>query len=127
MENLKSRIDSDATLTRLDYLIQVGFTKSELAKFTGVQAQTIRRILKRRPEKVSMGNHLKIRAFHSDYIISKSNAENAVPEDDEPVIDFMDSEEGAKEVAKWMWLSLGITAMALIGLIFVIRYVLSLF
>lgn len=127
MENLKSRIDGDVTLARLDYLVQAGFTKNQLANYTGVQAQTIRRMLKRRPEKVSMATHLKIKAFHSDYIISKSNAENAVPENDEPIIDFTDSEQGAKEVAKWMWLSLGITAMALIGLIFVIKYVLSLF
>jgi hypothetical protein len=74
-----------------------------------------------------MDTHLKIKAFHSDYIISKANIQNAIPEDDEPVIDFMDSEEGAKEVAKWMWLSLGITACVLIALVFVIRYVLSLF
>lgn len=127
MENLKSRIDSDVTLARLDYLTQVGFTKIQLAEFTGVQTQTIRRMLRERPEKVSMNTHLKIKAFHSDYIISKSNAENAVPENDEPIIDFADSEQGAKEVAKWMWLSLGITAMALIALVFVIRYVLSLF
>jgi hypothetical protein len=127
MENLKSRINSDVTLARLDYLTQVGFTKIQLANFTGVQAQTIRRMFRRRPEKISMDTHLKIKAFHSDYIISKSNLENSIPEDDEPVIDFADSEQGAKEVAKWMWLSLGITAMALIALIFVIRYVLSLF
>jgi hypothetical protein len=127
MENLKSRINSDVTLARLDYLTQVGFTKIQLANFTGVQAQTIRRMFRRRPEKISMDTHLKVKAFHSDYIISKSNLENSIPEDDEPVIDFADSEQGAKEVAKWMWLSLGITAMALIALIFVIRYVLSLF
>lgn len=127
MENLKSRIDSDVTLARLDYLTQVGFTKIQLAEFTGVQAQTIRRMFRRRPEKISMDTHLKVKAFHSDYIISKTNIQNAIPEDDEPVIDFRDSEQGAKEVAKWMWLSLGITAMALIGLVFVIRYVLSLF
>lgn len=127
MENLKSRIDSDVTLARLDYLTQVGFTKIQLAEFTGVQAQTIRRMFRRRPEKISMDTHLKVKAFHSDYIISKTNIQNAIPEDDEPVIDFADSEQGAKEVAKWMWLSLGITAIALIALVFVIRYVLSLF
>jgi hypothetical protein len=127
MSNLKSRIDGDVTLARLDYLVQAGFTKKQIADLTGIQAQTMRRLLKKRPEKVSMDTHLKVKAFHSDYIINRTNAENAVPEDDEPVIDFADSEEGAKEVAKWMWLSLGITAMALIGLIFVIRYVLSLF
>lgn len=127
MENLKSRINSDVTLARLDYLTQVGFSKIQLAKFTGVQAQTIRRMFRKRPEKISMDTHLKVKAFHSDYIISKSNIQNAIQEDDEPVIDFADSEEGAKEVAKWMWLSLGITAMALIALVFVIRYVLSLF
>ena len=127
MENLKSRINSDVTLARLDYLTQVGFTKIQLAEFTGVQAQTIRRMFRRIPEKISMDTHLKVKAFHSDYIISKSNIQNAIPEDDEPVIDFADSEQGAKEVAKWMWLSLGITAMALIALVFVIRYVLSLF
>lgn len=127
MENLKSRIDSDVTLARLDYLTQVGFSKIQLAEFTGVQAQTIRRMFRRRPEKISMDTHLKVKAFHSDYIISKTNIQNAIPEDDEPVIDFADSEQGAKEVAKWMWLSLGITACVLIGLVFVIRYVLSLF
>jgi hypothetical protein len=127
MSNLKSRIDSDVTLSRLDYLIQTGFTKKQIADLTGIQVQTIRRLLNKRPSKVSMDTHLKVKAFHSDYIINKTNAQNAVPEDDEPVIDYYDSVEGAKEVAKWMWLSLGITAMALIGLIFVIRYVLSLF
>ena len=127
MENLKSRIDSDVTLARLDYLTQVGFTKIQLAKFTGVQEQTIRRMFRKRPEKISMDTHLKVKAFHSDYIISKTNIQNAIPEDDEPVIDFADSEQGAKEVAKWMWLSLGITACVLIGLVFVIKYVLSLF
>lgn len=127
MENLKSRINSDVTLARLDYLTQVGFTKIQLAEFTGVQAQTIRRMFRRRPEKISMDTHLKVKAFHSDYIISKTNIQNAIPEDDEPVIDFADSEQGAKEVAKWMWLSLGITACVLIALVFVIRYVLSLF
>ena len=137
MENLKSRIDSDVTLARLDYLTQVGFSKIQLAEFTGVQAQTIRRMFRRRPEKISMDTHLKVKAFHSDYIISKTNIQNVMsmgslsllplPEDDEPVIDFADSEQGAKEVAKWMWLSLGITACVLIGLVFVIKYVLSLF
>jgi hypothetical protein len=127
MENLKSRIDSDVTLARLDYLIQVGFTKNQLGTLTGVQTQTIRRMFRRRPEKISMDTHLKIKAFHSDYIIRRTNIEDLLLDDDEPVIDFADSEQGAKEVAKWMWLSLGITAIALIGLIFVIRYVLSLF
>jgi hypothetical protein len=32
-----------------------------------------------------------------------------------------------KEVSKWMWYSLATTAMALIGLVFVIKYIIDLF
>lgn len=127
MNNLKSRIDSELTLTRLDYLIQVGFTKRQIAKFSKVNLNTLRKIFSVRPYQISMDTHLKIKAFHSDYITNKTNEQNAIPEDDEPVIDSADAEQGAKEVAKWMWLSLGIAVCILIALIFVIRYVLSLF
>lgn len=127
MNNLKSRIDSELTFTRLDYLIQVGFTKRQIAEFSKVNLNTLRKIFSVRPDQVSMDTHLKIKAFHSNYIINKTNKQNAILEDDEPVIDSADAEQGAKEVARWMWLSLGIAVCILVALIFVIKYVISLF
>lgn len=85
MNNLKSRIDSELTFTRLDYLIQVGFTKRQIAEFSKVNLNTLRKIFSVRPDQVSMDTHLKIKAFHSNYIINKTNKQNAILEDDEPV------------------------------------------
>jgi len=127
MNNLKSRIDSELTLTRLDYLIQVGFTKRQIAEFSKVNLNTLRKIFSVRPDQVSMDTHLKIKAFHSDYIISKTNAENAVLEDDEPVIDSADSEQGAKEIAIMLYITLIVVAIATAGLVVAIKYIISLF
>jgi hypothetical protein len=115
-----SRINKDVTVYRIEFLMQEGFRKSEISQLSGVPKVTIDKLLKDSRKKVTVKTADKIKKAHSQYIMEKANNE-------EPVFDFDDVEDGAKEVANWMWLSLAIIAMAIIGLIFTIRFILGLF
>ena len=120
MENLNIRINKDVTIARIEFLLQEGFRRIEISNMAGVPLVTINKLMQDRGKKVTLKTHNKIKALHSDYIIKKSDIQGAVLE-----LEEIDLE--AKKVSKWMWYSLATTAMALIGLIFVIKYIIDLF
>jgi hypothetical protein len=112
------------SMTRLDYLLQEGLTRKELSDMLDIQYGTLGKIIKGFSKDIKDENHNKIKKFHSDYIIHRSN-ENYF--DDEPVIDSKDAEEGAREVAIWLTITAVIVLLSLVGLSFVVKYIVDLF
>ena len=127
MENPKSRIDSELTIVRLSYLLQEGFTKQELSDLTGVNFNTLKKILSAYPKKVTIATHEKVKAFHSNYITAKSDYDNQVPYfDDEPVIDSEDELKAVKEITAWVYTVIITAILVVIGLFFAIKYTIGL-
>jgi hypothetical protein len=120
MEKLNTRISKDVTVARIEFLLQEGFKKIEISNMAGVPVVTINKLMQNRGPKVTLKTHNKIKALHSDYIIRKSDMQDSILELEEITLED-------KKAAAWMWLSLAITAMAVIGVVFVIRYILTLF
>jgi hypothetical protein len=112
------------SMTRLDYLLQEGFTRKELADMLDIQYGTLGKIIRGFSKDIKDENHNKIKKLHSDYIIHKSNESYF---DDEPVIDSKDAEEGAKEVANLLYISLIVITLSFIGLWSIVGYIISLF
>jgi hypothetical protein len=112
------------SMARLDFLLQEGFTRKELSDMLDIQYGTLGKIIKGFSKDIKDENHNKIKKFHLDYIIHRSN-ENYF--DDEPVIDSKDAEEGAREVAKWLGITIAVGLLLLVGLGFVVKYIIGLF
>jgi|688.fasta_scaffold528610_2 hypothetical protein len=126
----KNTIISDKlelAICRIDFLVKEGFTKKQIADMAGIKYQTLQKISKAFSKDISDVNHEKIKKLHSDYIIRSTNNSSDYFLDDEPVIDSQDAEEGAKEVAMWLGITVAIGLLALIGLAFVVRYIIGLF
>jgi hypothetical protein len=111
------------SIVRLDYLLQEGFTRRQLSDKLNIQYGTLGKIIKGYSKDIKDENHNKIKKFHSDYIICRSN-ENYF--DDDPVIDSQDSDEGAREVAMWLKITIAVGILSLVGLGFVVRYIIGL-
>jgi len=110
------------SMARLDYLLQEGFTKKQLAYHLKIQYGTLGKIIRGFANDIKDENHNKIKKFHSDYIIHRSNDDYI----DEEVIDSQDAEEGAKEVAIWLIIISVIVLLSLVGLAFVVKYIIGL-
>lgn len=110
------------SMARIDFLVQEGYTKRQLAKMSGIPYQTFQKISIGYSNSIRQDNHDRIKKLHSDYIINRTDDLL----DDEPVIDFEDAKEGTKEIAMWLGISIGIGLLALVGLVFVIRYIIGL-
>lgn len=113
------------SMARLQYLLQEGFSRTELAEILNIQYGTLGKIIRGFSKDITILNHEKIKKFYSDYIIQKSNKKYIF--DDEEVIDSKDAEEGAKEVAKWLYISMTFVLISTFILIAIIKYIVSLF
>lgn len=110
------------SMARLDYFLQEGYTRKQLSDMLDIQYGTLNKIIKGFSKDIKDENHNKIKKLHSDYIINQTNDLL----DDEPVIDSIDAEEGAREVAMWLGIASLIAILALVGLVFVVRYIIGL-
>ena len=111
------------SMARLDFLLQQGFTRRQLSNMLDIQYGTLGKIIKGFSKDIKDENHNKIKKFHSNYIIHRSN-ENYF--DDEPVIDSKDAEEGAKEIATYLILITVIIGILIVGMVAIVRYIIGL-
>jgi hypothetical protein len=111
------------SMARIDFLVQEGYTKRQLASMAGIEYGTFQKISIGFSKDIRKDNHERIKKLHSDYIINRTNDLL----DDEPVIDSADAEEGAREIAIWLGIAVIIAILALVGIGFVVRYIIGLF
>ena len=126
----KNTIISDKlelAICRIDFLVKEGFTKKQIADMAGIKYQTLQKISRAFSKDISDVNHEKIKKLHSDYIIKNTDNSSDYFLDDEPVIDSKDAEEGAREIAMWLGITVVVGLLALVGLGFVVRYIIGLF
>lgn len=122
----KNKAKSDSLLNsmaRIDFLVQEGYSKKQLAQMSGIEYGTFQKISIGFSKDIRKDNYERIKKLHSDYIINRTNDLL----DDEPVIDSADAEEGAREIAIWLGIAASIAILALVGLGFVVKYIISLF
>lgn len=122
----KNKAKSDNLLNsmaRIDFLVQEGFSKRQLANMADIQYGTFQKIARGFSNDIKKENHEKIKRLHSNYIINQTNDLL----DDEPVIDSKDAEEGAREITTWIIITTIIAILIIIGLVSVIRYIIGLF
>jgi transcriptional regulator with XRE-family HTH domain len=111
------------SIARIDYLLQEGFTRKQLADKLDIQYGTLGKIIRGFSKDIKDENYNKIKKLHLDYIINRTN--NLL--DDEPVIDSEAAEEEAKELEKFLAITFAIIGILLVGFIFLIKYIISLF
>jgi hypothetical protein len=111
------------SMARIDFLVQEGYSKKQLAQMSGIEYGTFQKISIGFSKDIRKDNYERIKKLHSDYIINRTNDLL----DDEPVIDSKDAEEGAREIAMWLSIAASIAILALVGLGFVVRYIIELF
>jgi hypothetical protein len=111
------------SIARIDFLVQEGYSKKQLAQMSGIEYGTFQKISIGFSKDIRKDNYERIKKLHSDYIINRTNDLL----DDEPVIDSKDAEEGAREIAIWLGITASIAILALVGLGFVVKYIISLF
>ena len=111
------------SIVRIDYLLQEGFTRKQLADMLDIQYGTLSKIIRGFSKDIKDENYNKIKKLHLDYIINRTN--NLL--DDEPVIDSEAAEEEAKELEKFLAITFAIIGILLVGFIFLIKYIISLF
>jgi hypothetical protein len=122
----KNKAKSDNLLNsmaRIDFLVQEGFSKRQLASMADIQYGTFQKIARGFSNGIKKENHEKIKRLHSNYIINQTNDLL----DDEPVIDSKDAEDGAREITTWIIITTIIAILIIIGLVSVIRYIIGLF
>jgi hypothetical protein len=120
MDNLTTRTEKAPTIKRLNYLLQQGFSKKEICDLTNIQKGTLTKVLSYRTKKITFENHNKIKALYSDYIISQAQSK----EDDE-FVNIVEIE--ADELKNWAIFIFATVTVLTIILIFVIKYISSLF
>jgi transcriptional regulator with XRE-family HTH domain len=111
------------TMARVNFLLQEGFSRSKIANMADMQYGTLQKIAIGHSNDITKPNYEKIKKIHLDYINQKSEI---MLKDEEPVIDSQDAEEGAREVAVWITIIVLIGLLALIGLAFIVRYIIGL-
>ena len=114
-------------------LIKDGYSQEEIANQAKLSQANISRILYK-PEysKVKLSTQLKLAEVWENHKMKQINdLENKDFMFEEDVIDSKDAEEGAKEVAKWMYITFAIVGILILGgsavLGFLLRYIISLF
>jgi predicted transcriptional regulator len=107
---------------RLDSLLQEGFSRKKLANMTEIKYGTFGKIIRGCSKDIKQENYNKIAKVYFDYLDRKYSERKYV----EDVIDSKDAEEGAKEIAIWLGIAVVIAILALVGLGFVVRYIIGL-
>lgn len=113
---------------RIKHLLLEGYTKAELSRKMGLAYKTIENILDPKKELIRLETHEKVQEFWDTLqaMVEKEQTTDSYFLTDQDIIDSKDAEEGAKEVARWMYITFAIVAVILTGIIFTIKYILSL-
>lgn len=113
---------------RIKHLLLEGYTKAELSRKIGLAYKTLDNILDPKKELIKLETHEKVQEFWDTLqaMIEKEQTTDSYFFTDEDVIDRKDAEEGAKEVALWLGITIVVLLLATVGLIFVIKYIFSL-
>lgn len=113
---------------RIKHLLLEGYTKAELSRRIGLAYKTLDNILDPKKELIKLETHEKVQEFWDTLqaMIEKEQTTDSYFLTDQDVIDREDAEQGAKEIAKWMYITFVIVAVILAGIIFTIKYILSL-
>jgi predicted transcriptional regulator len=107
---------------RLDSLIQEGFSREKLANMAEIKYGTLGKIIRGSSKDIKQENYNKIAKVYFDYLDRKYSERKYV----EDVIDSKDAEEGAREIAIWLGIAVVIAILALVGLGFVVKYIIGL-
>jgi transcriptional regulator with XRE-family HTH domain len=108
---------------RIKHLLQQGYTYAELARKIELSPKTIANIVDPNKELIRLETHEKVQEF-CDYLDSLT-VQDSYFFTDEDVIDREDAEQGAKEVAQWLYIILAIVSVILIAGIFLVRYIIN--
>ena len=113
---------------RIKHLLLEGYTKAELSRRIGLAYKTLDNILDPKKELIKLETHDKIQEFWDTLqsMIEKEQTTDSYFLTDQDIIDRKDAEQGAKEIARWMYITFAIVAVILAGIIFTIKYILSL-
>lgn len=122
-KNQETSQNLENSIKRIEFFIQKGFTKKQIADMADIKYGTLLKIASGYSKDISDVNHEKIKRIHSDYIIRVTD--NAL--DDEPVFDPQDVEDGANEVTLYVIIFVTILLLAIVGLGFIIKYIIGLF
>ena len=124
----KDVLSNKTAKLRIKHLLAEGYNKSQIARMAGLNDRTIHNIIDPNNEFVRLETHNKLQALWQTLETQKETEQVADSYffTDEDVIDRKDAEEGAKEVALWLGITVVILLLATLGLIFVIKYIFSL-
>lgn len=113
---------------RLKHLLKNGYTKAELSRNIGLAYKTIENILDPKKDLIRLETQEKIAKFcdNLDKMIEKEQTTDSYFLTSEDIIDSKDAEQGAKEIARWMYITFAIVGVILIGMFFTIKYIFSL-
>lgn len=124
----KDVLSNKTAKLRINHLLAEGYNKSQIARMAGLNDRTIHNILDPNNEFVRLETHNKLQTLWQT-LETQKEAEQTLDSyflTDEDVIDRKDAEEGAKEVALWLGITVVVLLLATVGLIFVIKYILNL-
>ena len=113
---------------KINNLLKEGYTKAELSRRIGLAYKTLDNILDPKKELIRLETHEKVQEFWDTLqaMIEKEQTTDSYFLTDEDVIDREDAEQGAKEIARWMYITFAIVGVILIGMFFTVKYILSL-
>ncbi|MGA1047771.1 MAG: hypothetical protein ACO3UU_07160 [Minisyncoccia bacterium] len=124
----KNELSNKIAKLRIKNLLKEGYTKAELSRRMRLAYKTIENILDPKKELIKLETHEKIQEFWDTLqsMIEKEQTTDSYFLTDEDIIDRKDAEEGAKEITRWVYITTIIVAAILTGIIFLIKYILSL-
>jgi len=120
MENPNSKIDIEPSIIRLNFLIQEGFSRTEIENMAGINKHTLRSILQGRTKKITKKTHDKIKFLHSNYIINKTNNIEEIE------IQEVHDKLYTQSLKSHLWIVLGFVATGIIIMLFIVKYIISL-
>lgn len=120
MNNPNSRTDIEPSIIRLNFLIQEGFSRTEIENMAGINKHTLRSILQGKTKKITQKTHDKIKSLHSNYIINKTNDIKEI--ETEALHDILYTQS----LKSHLWIVLGFVATGIIIMLFMARYIISL-
>lgn len=124
----KGMVSNKIAKLRILQLIENGYSKAEIARMTKLNSRTIYNILNPQNEVLQHKTHNIIVDLWDKLEEQKANEQTTDNYFmfDEDVIDSKDAEEGAKQVAKWMYITFIVVGILLIGMMFLIKYIVNL-
>lgn len=120
MNNPNLRTDIEPSIIRLNFLIQEGFSRTEIENMAGINKHTLRSILQGKTKKITQKTHDKIKSLHSNYIINKTNDIKEI--ETEALHDRLYTQS----LKSHLWIVMGFVATGIIIMLFIVRYIISL-